>query len=171
MTFLFALQAYHGARAEDTSEYYIKAAYLYNFAKFMTWPDDTFEGPDSPFILCIVGNSPFGEAIKTLDNKMIGKRKYVVQSCEDLGQVQKCHILYVSPSEQGHIQTILNKAAGISCLTVSDLEDFTQNGGMVRFFLKGKKIQFEINIDNVKRSKLNVSSRLLKIATIVKNNP
>ena len=171
MIFLLALPAYHGARADDTSEYYIKAAYLYNFAKFMTWPDDTFESEDSPFILCILGASPFGDAIKTLEDKMIGKRKYSVQFCEDMGQMKECHILYISSSEKERVQTILGEAAKTPRLTVSDMEDFTQKGGMVRFILKGKKIHFEINIDNVKRSKLNVSSRLLKIATIVKNTP
>ena len=167
----FSLPVHYGANADDTSEYYIKAAYLYNFAKFMTWPDDTFENSDSPFNLCIIGISPFGDAIKTLDNKMIGKRKFTVQYCEDIGQVKKCHILYISTSEKEHIQTILKKSEGTPRLTVSDMEDFVKKGGMVGFMLKGKKIHFEINVDNIKSSKLNVSSRLLKIATIVRNKP
>lgn len=158
------------AGSDISSEYYIKAAYIYNFAKFMTWPEDKFEDPGTPFRFCILGESPFGDATKTIEGKKVGKRKFIISHHKDVSQVKSCQILYICSSEKKKVRAILKKLEGAPCLTVSDIEGFARNGGMVNFIYEKKKIYFEINVENISASNLKVSSRLLRIARVVKKN-
>ncbi|QTA87601.1 YfiR family protein [Desulfonema magnum] len=154
-----------------SSEYVVKATFLYNFAKFVEWPAHAFERPDTPVILCILGKDIFGDALKTIENKVIRGRTLLIRHCQDTNEAKGCHILFISPSGDKNLQEILSDIKDTPCLTVSDTEAFAQRGGIIRFFTMGNKIRFEINPEAAKRSHLKISSRLLKLARIFKEPP
>ncbi len=159
------------SQAAKSSEYIVKATFLYNFAKFVEWPADAFEGPDAPVILCILGEDIFGDALKTIENKVIRGRNLLIRQCQDTNETKGCHILFISPSEDEKLPKILSDMKGMPSLTVSDTEGFVQSGGIIRFFTMGNKIRFEINPEAAKLSHLKISSRLLKLARIFKEYP
>lgn len=155
-------------QAGETSENEIKSAYLFNFAKFVEWPEHAFASKTSPIVLCIFGDDPFGEVLANLEIKKIKGRSLTVVRTHKKDQIKACHMLYISESEKKDLPDILSKAANKPCLTVSSIDDFASQGGMIGFIRKGKNIRFEVNLDVIKRAELAVSSRLLNLAQIVK---
>ncbi len=154
------------AAADKPSEYRVKATFLYHFAQFTEWEPGVFESDNSPLMLCILGEDPFGDALKDIENKNIRGRPLFIRKCKDSKEISGCHILFVSPSEEGNLMNILSDIKDQPCLTVSDLEGFTQLGGIIKFFIMENKVRFEINPDAADRSRIKISSRLLKIADI-----
>lgn len=167
--FLMTLYVSSPSKAGETSENEVKAAYLFNFAKFVEWPERAFATKTSPIILCILGDDPFGEALTSLEMKKIKGRSLTVVRAHNKEQIKTCHMLYVSESEKKELPEIFTKTDNKPCLTVSSIEDFASKGGMIGFVRKGKNIRFEVNLDMVKRVELSVSSRLLNLALIVKD--
>jgi len=157
------------SQAGETSENEVKAAYLFNFAKFVEWPDRAFESKTSPIVLCILGDDPFGEALTSLEMKKIKGRSLMVSRANNKEQIKPCHMLYVCDSEKKELSDVLSKSDNKTCLTVSSIDDFASKGGMIGFVRKGKNIRFEVNLDKIKRVELSVSSRLLNLALIVKD--
>lgn len=168
-TFLMTLYVSSPLNAGETSENEVKAAYLFNFAKFVEWPERAFASKTSPFILCILGDNPFGEALTSLEMKKIKGRSLTVVRAHSKEQIKACHMLYVSESEKKELTDIFIKTGNRPCLTVSSIEDFASKGGMIGFVRKGNNIRFVVNLDMVKRVELSVSSRLLNLALIVKD--
>jgi hypothetical protein len=148
-------------------EYLIKAAFLYNFAKFVDWPADSFKDDQSPIYLAILGANPFGPALDSIREKTVRGRKLILKQCQNIDLLGGCHILFISPSEKENLKQILNALRNSSVLTVSETERFTQQGGMVNFITVDNRIQFEINPAAAQRSRLKISSQLLKLARIV----
>lgn len=155
--------------AAETSENEVKAAYLFNFAKFVEWPEKAFASKTSPIILCILGDDPFGDALANLEMKKIKGRSLTVVKAHNKEQLKTCHMLYVSESEKKELSDIITRTDNKPCLTVGSMEDFASKGGMIGFVRKGKNIRFEVNLDRVKRAELAISSRLLNLALIVKD--
>lgn len=152
------------AESITSSEYAVKATFLYHFAKFTEWPAGSYESPEAPVVLCILGKNPFGENISVIKNKRIRGRPLLIRECQDI--TEGSHILFISSSEEKNLPRILSETKDMPCLTVSDMTEFVRIGGMVRFFRKGNKIRFEVNPKAAKRSHLKISSRLLKLALI-----
>ncbi len=146
----------------------VKATFLYNFAKFIDWPNNTFKNPDSPILLCILGENTLGEALTVIKNKTAGGRRLLIRYCRDVAETDGCHILFISPSEKENFSHILKDIKGVPCLTVSDTETFTQHGGLIYLFQKGNKIRFEINLEASRKARLKISSHLLKLARLFK---
>lgn len=155
------------AETSFSKEYFVKSAFLYNFAKFVQWPAESFSDNQSPILLCILGNNPFGSALESIDGKTVGKRNLVVKYFETMEDIDQCHVLFISKSEKKTLSEILPDVASRHVLTVSDIKNFAQNGGIIGMFTTGKKIHFEINVNSAKRSGLQISSKLLKLAKIV----
>jgi hypothetical protein len=149
-------------------EYLVKAAFLYNFAKFVEWPDKAFMDDQTPIILYILGKDPFGNALDSLQNKTVKGRNLMITRLKDIHDSQQCHILFISQSEKKNLARIFEKIKKWNVLTVSDIENFAQEGGIINFITKENKIRFAINVDAAQRSDLTVSSKLLKLAIIVK---
>lgn len=162
------IHARSSAQADVTSENDVKSAYLFNFAKFVEWPERAFASKTSPIILCVVGEDSLGAALDNLESKKIKGRPLVVVRSRNKEQIKPCHILYVSDSEKKDLPDILSRFGGRSCLTVSSVSDFANQGGMIGFVRKGNNIRFEVNLEAIKRGELSVSSRLLNLALIVK---
>jgi hypothetical protein len=156
-------------RGETLEEYQFKAAFLFNLAKFVEWPPQTFQGANDPLVSCVAGESPIGEALRRgAGGDTIGTRKLVVKPVTDIHQVAGCHILFVSSSLQKRWHSLVSAAKGEGILTVGESDDFAAGGGMVNFHLEGERIRVQINVAAVEREHLRISSRLLSLPQIVK---
>ena len=157
-----------GSQVLQMPEYLVKATFLYNFAKFTEWPDEAFEAPGSPLRICILGDGRFGDAFETIKSKTVGGRPLSIRFCGDVEESKGCHVLYIGYSEENHVSEILEKLDASTCLTVGDASGFVRSGGMLGFFLENNKVRFEANLSAIGRSRLSISSRLLKLARIYK---
>ncbi len=157
----------NGARASEFDEYAVKAAYLYNFAKFVEWPSGAFASADAPLSICIAGDNPFGGALDALSGKMVESRPVAVRHIPAATGLEKCHIVYIGRSEQGRFKAVLTKLARLPILTVGDIADFAQEGGMIGLVEAEQRIRFNINLAAARQANLKLSSQLLKLATIV----
>ena len=165
-----------GAQAgdADSSEYLIKAGFVFNFAKFVEWPSAAFAQPDSPIVIGILGTDPFGNVIdRIVEDKKIGTRGFVVRrfkwarDSRDLKDLRECKILFVSSSERAHIDEILQGLKGSPVLTVGETPGFAERGGIVRFVVEDNRVRFEVNVEAARQAELNISSRMLTLARII----
>lgn len=155
------------AESSPTREHLIKAAFLYNFARFVDWPDEAFPDEHTPLVLCIFGKDPFGDALESIQGKRIRGRKLAIQHLGRIENLEQCHILFISASEEHHLSEILSHIKTKNILTVSDMSRFARRGGAINFITVKSKIRFEINVDATDTVGLKISSKLLKLAQIV----
>lgn len=148
-------------------EYLIKAAILYNLAKFATWPDTAFSSADAPVRMCILGRDPFGPALASLQGKRIGRRKLAVTASVDVEFAAACHVLFVSASEEYRLAEILQTLSKSPVLTVADFQHFANAGGMVGLTELDDRSRLEINVDAAGQAGLKLSSKLLRLAVTV----
>lgn len=145
------------------TEYEVKAAFLYNFGKFVKWPGDNALGPT--FVIAVLGQDPFGDVLdRTFDGKTIQGRKAEVRRIRTLAGPSDIQILFVGSSEGPHLAQVLKAVEGSSVLTVADMEGFAERGGMIAFRLRGDVVNFDINLDQVERARLKMSSQLIRLA-------
>jgi hypothetical protein len=148
-------------------EYRVKSAYMFNFAKFVTWPSSAFASPEAPIVIGIIGKDPFGSEIdETIAGKVIEKRPLKVKRLAENDSPEGCHILFVGELDRKRVSQILQQASRLSILTVGEKEDFPDLGGMIRFFQHEKNIRFEIYLDAVEAAGLKISSKLLQVAIV-----
>jgi vacuolar-type H+-ATPase subunit F/Vma7 len=158
------------AQQAKPQEYQVKAVYLYNFSKFVTWPANSIQG--DTFTVCVLGPDPFGPFLDTtLANETIGNRPLVAKRISDFHEISGCQILFISASEAAHVNEILSPIEKSSVLTVSDIPSFTNSGGMIGFELIDNRVRFDVNLAAAEKAGLTLSSQLLKVATDVKNAP
>lgn len=157
------------AEAQTSDENQVKAAFLYNFLKFVDWPDQSFADDNSPFIIGMVGSDGFNDAIdQAISGKTANGRSIVTKRFPSAKTLTYCHVLFISSSERGNFRRILT-AAGPGVLTVSDTERFTQSGGIINFTIVESKVRFEINKTAAERAGLRISSKLLSLARGARN--
>ncbi|NIQ00816.1 MAG: DUF4154 domain-containing protein [Nitrospinaceae bacterium] len=155
-----------------TVEYQVKAAFIHNFAKFVNWPEDTFENDSSPIRVGIVGRGKIDEALIALDGKKINNRHFSVSRVRHLKFASGYHMIFINPARKSTTRAILNRLKGLGILTIGDQKGFAEQGGAINFYLQEGKVRFEINIDAARREHLKVSSKLLRLARIVSSeNP
>jgi hypothetical protein len=153
----------------QVEEYQVKAAFLYNLAKFVEWPPQSFHSPTSPIVICILGQDPFGRALtETVEGKVLDGRALLVRQIPDSQKAGNCHVVFVSSSEQKRFRSILQDLKASGVLTIGDAEGFASQGGVVNLKLEGGMVRFEINLDVGKEKNLRISSKLLSLAQIVK---
>jgi len=152
---------------EPKREYFIKAAILYNFAKFTRWPAAAFDDVDAPLRLCVLGVDPFGKALATIDGKRVGARILRTRLIPDLGHVEGCHVLFVSTSESAHLDDVLAATHEAAILTVADIPDFSQAGGIVTLKIVDDRTRFLVNRLAADRAGLMLSAKLLRLAETV----
>ncbi len=151
-----------------TDEDEVKAVFLFNFAQFVEWPPEAFQAADSPIVIGILGRDPFGVYLeKTIENVIVNGHPLVVERYSSVKQIQTCHILFINPGRTVKIENVLRTLNNKKILTVSNVADFTNQGGMIRFFSEDEKIKLEINLNAVKASNITISSKLLQLAEIV----
>jgi len=156
------------SESAPTEEYEVKALYLYNFAKFVQWPDGSFKTPEDPIHLCVIGSDPFGQALDLVKDKTVRGRAFEINYLKEWENVPpECHILYVGFVARGHFNRIMNQAREGSMLTVSDLEEFVYKGGIIRLFTSKQRVRFRINLSAAQKADIQISSSLLKLAEVV----
>lgn len=154
-----------GAAPEAAGEYQLKAAFLYNFAKFIDWPSKAFPSANTPFTFCVLGADPFGADLeRTINNETLGGRQTVIRRLKRQQDAETCHILFISGSEKESVGQILGTLKNTTILTVSEFDSFTQHGGMINLYMKENRIRFEINVAPAEHVGLRISSKLLKLA-------
>jgi hypothetical protein len=156
------------AFGQVSREYQLKAVFLFNFAQFTEWPTNAFASPDSPLVIGILGNDPFGPYLdETVKNETVHGRKIVVERFRRLEEIQTCHILYIGELEERHLDSIVRELKGKPVLTVSDIPNAAIRGVIIRFLTERNKIRFRINVDSMKEAGVTISSKLLRAAEIV----
>jgi len=155
-------------QAAPSVEYQVKAAFLFNFAKFVEWPQDAFQSDKAPISLCLFRHDPFGGALdEVIREKAINNHELQARRINDLAQLKACQLVFVSQKEEGQLPEILTSLKGASALVVGESADFAERGGAVQFFLENNKLRFAINVDAIQRARLQASSKLLALARIV----
>jgi hypothetical protein len=158
------------AQSREASEYQIKAAYLYNFAKFVDWPPENSGTAENPIAICIAGKDPFGNILdKLVEGKTVRGRGLVIRRLAPEHDLKGCQIAFVSAAERNYVPAFLESANRTGVLAVGETEGFAALGGTINFVLEDKKVHFEINADAAQRANLKISSKLLSLARIVKD--
>jgi hypothetical protein len=153
--------------AEEPLEYKVKAAFLLNFTKFVDWPAAAFAEPDSPFLICILGEDPFGQTLDQLvAGEVVNGRKVAVQRIRNSPAPKSCKVLFIGRSV-GDLPELL-PSLGQGLLTVGDREDFIGEGGMIAFVIENRRVRFDINQAAAENAGLKLSARLLNVARSVK---
>ncbi len=168
-----ALAAPGAARAQSLSEYEVKAAFLYNFTKFVEWPPSAFAEGNGELRICVLGEDPFGRSLNAAVGvgEEVEGHKLVVWRPDTLAHAAGCQILFVSRSERERLPQILAPLKSSPVLTVGDTKGFLDQGGIVNFILEGSKVHFEINPAAADQAKLKISSKLLRLARIAGQKP
>ncbi|MEE8428196.1 MAG: YfiR family protein [Gammaproteobacteria bacterium] len=162
------------SRAADSAlsvEYRVKAAYLYNFTRFIEWPARAHDTADNGKIaICLLGHDPFGPALDLIAGKAVRNSKLTVRRHKSVGELNKCHVVFISTSKQAELGRILKQLRNRPILTVGETKNFNKLGGVIRFTLVKNKVHFNIDPDAAERAQLTVSSKLLNLATIVRES-
>jgi hypothetical protein len=160
------------AQTPAVTEYEIKAAFLYNFAKFVEWPPAAFADPGSPLVIGVLGDDPFESDLDhIIEGKTANDRPLVIKRSKRLEDLRACHILFISASESGHLAAMLNSLRTASVLTVGETDQFILLGGVINFIERENKVHFVINLEAAQRTTLKISSKLLKVADMVIGRP
>ncbi len=157
-------------QGDSTGEYELKAAMLYNLTRFIEWPPPANADPQAPILLCILGRDPFGSSLTSIVSKQIvNGRPVLIRHPQNDKELRGCHVLYISSSERKTIAQVFSTLKGSGVLTVGEMTQFAAHGGMIQFSLEDQQVRFSINLDAVSRAGLKISSRLLLLARIVKD--
>ncbi len=155
------------AHAQTSEQYRLKAAFLYNFAKFVQWPAQSFQNPADPFSICIYGQNPFGDSLaQATAGKTIDGHPIRIRPLGD-SQAAGCQILFVSDADRKRVKSTIDRVHGAGVLTVSDEPGFAARGGVINFKIDGNHLKFQINLSAAAEQKLTVSSKLLSLAEII----
>jgi len=155
----------------STREYQVKAAFLFNFSQFVEWPAQSFSNPESRAVIGILGKDPFDSNLEEIIvGETINKHPLVIQHFKNVDEITNCQILFINISDKNQLRLLIEKLKGKNILTISDVNGFAKMGGMVRLYIKDDKINIQINLDAIKEENLGISSKLLKLAEIVKTD-
>jgi hypothetical protein len=159
------------AQHAKPTEYQVKATYLTKFGRFVEWPAKVTQGPNDSFSICVLGQDPFGPVLNVMiADETISGKSVVAKRIPSPQDAANCRVLFISSSENTRLKQILIMLGDTSVLTVSDLPEFAQRGGMVQFISEGDRVRFEVNLATAERAGLILSSELLKVAVNVRRN-
>lgn len=156
------------AFALATSEYQLKAVFLFNFAQFVEWPSSAFETPESPLSMCVLGSDPFGQELESvMQGEAINGRSIEVRRHLSAEEARDCHVLFVNQSSSEELRNTLEQLRGEPVLTVGETTNFTRAGGVIRFFMEGSRVRLEVNPQAADAAQLRLSSKLLRSSQIL----
>lgn len=146
----------------------VEAAFLYSFARFVEWPDDSGAPASTPVTFCVLGSAPFEDALEqSLAGKTINGHPVVTRRIDRPEDTLNCRVAFVGSDERKRLPAVLEALNGAPVLTVSDFEQFASHGGMIQLIKEGNKFRFAVNVDAVTRHGLRASSKLLQLAEVV----
>ncbi|MGH8296974.1 MAG: YfiR family protein [Steroidobacteraceae bacterium] len=165
---IFVLCAMTSAFANAAPEYQVKAAFLFNFSQFVSWPPRAFTSASAPIVIAVLGRDPFGAALDAVvSGEHVNGHPFAVRRYRDVSEVEDCQILFIDRSESAQLPQILQALRGRAILTVSDIEGSAQSGVMIDLVTRSDHIRMHINLAAARASGLTVSSQLLKLARII----
>lgn len=151
------------AQSASASEYQVKAAFLFNFAKFVSWPPQAFRDANTPLVIGVLGRDPFGSHLDdTVRGERINNRQLVIRRYQSAAEINNCHVLFISRSESGRLDQIVAALQNRTLLIVTDA-DGGKGGVIIRFVTEGNRIRFKIDAEAAKAAKLIISSKLLRL--------
>lgn len=157
-----------GARAQEANEYLVKAAFLYNFAKFVEWPAQAFKSPSDPIVIGMLGKNPFGDALSAaVTGKAVGGRTFQVHEISTAQQAAGCQIVFISSSERKRLGALLTGIGNAAVLTVGETDNFAAAGGIINFKIDAGSVRLQINLEAARKAQLHISAKLLSLAEIV----
>jgi hypothetical protein len=172
LLFLACLALAGGVHAEPLStarfdEYRVKAAILYNIARFVEWPSAAFPNAGAPLVVCVLGVDPFGALLEdTLLGRTVAGRPVTIRRLQDVGD--GCHVAFIAYSEQKRVGDILDRLGSGHVLSISDVDRFIDRGGVVGLTTEGDRVRFHINAAAVERASLIVNARVMALASSVR---
>jgi hypothetical protein len=158
-------------RAQDAvaaqREYNVKAASLYAFGRYVTWPESAFAADDSPFVIGVVGANPFGNALELIaTKKTINGRAIAIRQLDSPEQAAECHVVFVPRATPAELeQTLVGRTSGHPILLVGESPGFANRGGIINFYLSGGHVRFELNPERGSQSYLSLDAKLLSLGT------
>jgi len=157
----------------DYTEYQVKAAFLFNFARFVEWPAPATEPPaDAPVLICVLGDDPFGQDLeRAVKDKQVRGRNVAVKRSAQISELLACPLIFIGASEERRLDSILGELKGKSVLTVGEFENFAKRGGMIGFKIESRRVRFDINTQAADGVGLKLSSQLLKVGDVVTPTP
>jgi hypothetical protein len=152
----------------ETVEYPVKLAFLYNFTKFVEWPSDSFRNQESPLVICIVGNDPFGPSLEgELRSRTVGSHPIEVRALRTSDILSVCHMVFIPVTAEDQAAKVIRGLKGSSTLTVGETKEFAARGGIINLMAEGNKLHFEVNLLAAERAGLKISAKMLALAKIV----
>ena len=167
ISMLLAVLSSGNAVAGSSTEYDIKAAFLYNFAKFVQWKIGDSDH-ENMLHICILGEDPFGESLDALAGKQAQGKTLKIRRLGDIGERTNCEMLFISSSQATRLKSVLDtiaKEQGL--LSISDIDDFASSGGIIELQLVDNKIRFIVNMASAKEANISLSSKLLRLGQII----
>ena len=156
---------FNGLAQDKPSEYEVKAAFLFNFAKFVEWPPDAFADTNSPLTIGILGENVFGNSLgKIINDRKVNNRSFLFRSFDSVTDATNCQILFISSSKKADFAKIIGALHNASILTVGETDGFLNSGGMINFLFEGNNVRFQISDQAAKKARLKISSKLLSLA-------
>ena len=154
--------------SQSPTEYQVKAAYIFNFLKFVEWPDEPAAEPHGKWVIGFIGDTPIGgELTQLVEGKNVLGRDLQVKKFQESDNLRVCHILFISESEKKRLPPILAGLRGSSVLTVADMDNFIASGGMVQLLLEDARVRVVIDVGATSRARLKISSKLLSLARVM----
>lgn len=159
-------------QAQFAKEYDLKAAFLFNFTQFVEWPAAALGAPEEPFVIGVLGEDPFGAALDDIvRNETVARRKLVVRRFKSVEDVQRCQVLFIAKSQAANAAHIFATTRGRHLLTVGETDEVASHGGVIQFLTDKARVRVRINVDAAKEAGLTISSKLLRLAEVVRNPP
>jgi uncharacterized protein DUF4154 len=154
--------------AEPLDEYRVKAALIYNIAKFVDWPDEAFGDPTAPLTVCVLGRDPFGDGLDAaVKGQTVRGRGTLIRRVVDVAP--GCHILFVAESDGKRLRAILDRVRDTRVLTVGESSTFLDQGGIIRLLVtEDARVRFEVNLAAAERAHVKISARVLALAVSVR---
>lgn len=153
--------------ADPMTENQIKLAYVLNFIKFVDWPVGVIPG-DGKVTLCVMGNTPLGAELGALDRRKAGVREVHIRQNAKFGDdLSGCQVLFIGESEQRLLAAIIKSLGNSPVLTISDIENFAERGGVIGLLHQENRILFEVNLASAHTGQLHLSAQMLNLATNV----
>ena len=157
------------AQAPPLVEYQVKAAFLLNFVKFIEWPPEAFQSERAPITLCVFGHDPFDSALDDIiRGRTVNNRAILARRINELRDLKSCQLVFVSAAEDKRLPEVLNSLKDTSAIVVGEGESFAERGGGIQFFLEDNRLRFAVNVEAVQKARLRLSSKLLALARIVR---
>lgn len=162
----------HAGGAPAPKEYQVKAALLLNFAQFIQWPAAALPTPEAPIVVGILGEDPFGNMLEqAFQDESIDGRKLEIKRSRQIDDLKSCQMLFISKSENARLAEVLASLKDQGIVTIGEVDQFGERGGIINFYLEAGKVRFEINSDMAQRRGLKINAQLLKRAKIIGSEP